>query len=83
MGKDVGSLIVSVSCGRRLPSGLPLSVVCFTWAGTAASFVPHRGSSRVWAGWQEDTQVLLTRWLEVSEDGNSAPMSSHTEPDLS
>lgn len=29
MGKDVGRLIVSVSCGRRLHSGLPLSMVLF------------------------------------------------------
>lgn len=29
MGKDVGRLVVSVSCGRRRRSGPPLSVVLF------------------------------------------------------
>lgn len=78
MGKDVGGLIVSVSCGRRLRSGLPLSVVLFHtgWRSCLAAQETGRGG-------REDTQVLLTRWPEVSEDGTSAPMSSHTEPDLS
>lgn len=69
MGKDVGSLIVSVSCGRRVHAELPLSVVLFPMgqfygrhrqagAGLSdlkppTSFVPHAGSPRVWAGWQE------------------------------
>lgn len=41
MGKDVGSLIVSVSCGRRLLSELPLSMVLF-YMGHAAAFSPRQ-----------------------------------------
>lgn len=41
MGKDVGSLIVSVSCGRHLHSELPLSMVLF-YMGHAAAFSPRQ-----------------------------------------
>ena len=71
MGKDVGSLIVFASCGRRLQSGLPLSMVLFYmgWccclhfqAGSGlrvpTSFVLQGGNPRFWAGWQREYTSL-------------------------